>query len=183
MFYYVGPCCSCGQFRFETGSCHSDLISIFIPVLSFPLCNILGEIFWNVEPWCSCGHPRFEPSSHNSSILFVPFSLSFVLLFMYYLYTHIMTSLSHGAHVDALGLSPACIISQLFPLLYIISFLTAKTKKMLLSVVPNMLTFTNWPMWIGADNGSYEFYGWHFCFYMTCLVAAMQIKAWSYSTS
>ncbi len=54
---------------------------------------------------------------------------------------------------------------------------------MLFSGVPNILTFANWPMWIGADDGSYEFYGRHFYFYMTRLVAAMQIKAWSYSTS
>lgn len=38
-------------------------------------------------------------------------------------------------------------------------------------------------MWIGVDDGSYEFYGRHFCFYMTRLVAAMQIKDGSYSTS
>ncbi len=51
---------------------------------------------------------------------------------------------------------------------------------MLFSGVPHILTFANWPM---SDDSSYEFYGRQFCFYITRLVAAMQIKAWSYSTS
>lgn len=180
MFYYVEPCCSCGQFRFETGSCHSDLISIFLTVLYFPLYNIL--VFWkcseNVEPWCWCG----RPSSHNFSILFAP-SPCHLFYSLCTIFTHILWQVepwcSCGRPRFESCLHHFSIISS--PLYNI--FFNSKDKKMLFSRVPNMFTFANWPMWIGADNGSYEFYGWHFCFYMTCLVAAMQIEAWSYSTS